>query len=92
MAVQAEGQLQLGLVGVICAGAVPHLKAGELPIEGVGDIHFGALLKDGLALVRVSVGLEPEQVPQIHGVQRRYGFLRGNRRAGEQKRKRYDVC
>ena len=89
VAVQAESGLQAGLVGVIDAGAVLHQKAGKLTVQGVGNVHFGTLREEVAAAGKRTVRLQPEQVPQFDGIQRRNGFLGGSRRTCKQERKGY---
>ena len=46
VAVQAQGQFEFGLVGVVGAGAVLYQQTGELAVECIRNIRFGALFKE----------------------------------------------
>ena len=86
---QTHGEFELGLVGVVHTGPRLDQESGELPIEGIGNIRFGALLKEVTAGGKVDVGLDPEGITQRDRIQHR--LLLGQCRGAYKQKRKYNI-
>ena len=90
VAVQAHGQLEFGLVGIVGAGAILHQQTGELAVECIRNVRFGALLKELASGAQARVGIQVVRIADGNGVQ--HGLFLGKGRRTCQKKRKKDIC